>query len=149
MARYYGQAEEKGRAEGALNVFYPALNRLAAQCALAASGGTTAAPDPAWVAAIRQSLVDKSRDDPDFWSVAGLTELRLFEAVAAGKLAAALGTIGAELEDLSARVRGASHWGSVLDTLRFVLHGTLAHGSADESTAAQKLITQVEAYAMS
>ena len=48
--------------------------------------------------AVRQELVDRTRDDPDFWSVAGLTELRTYEAPIDGRLEDAGFEVAAWLE---------------------------------------------------
>ena len=38
--------------------------------------------DARGVQEVRDSLIAKTRDDPDFWSVVGVTDLRLYEALA-------------------------------------------------------------------
>ena len=99
------------------------------------------------VDAVRASLVAKARDDPDFWSVVGLTELRTYVAIADRKLARELDLILDELADLHARVSAPSEWGSVLDQLRFVLPKYAARASAAEGTAVATLMTHLSGYA--
>ncbi|MDL2338411.1 MAG: CHAT domain-containing protein, partial [Pseudomonadota bacterium] len=80
MLACYEAAERMGRDAGMLDWYYPAQNRLAAEVAFA-SGPPKGQPkaahlDPERLASLRQILIAKTRDDPDFWSVVGLTELR-------------------------------------------------------------------------
>jgi hypothetical protein len=49
--------------------------------------------DTSMIEATRASLDAKTTADADFWSVAGQTELKLYEALAAGKLTDAVGSI--------------------------------------------------------
>jgi hypothetical protein len=63
------------------------------------------------VAAARRNLAAKRRDDPDFWSVAGDTELTVYEALAGKHLADKMLSIKSGYENLHARVtrRGCGH----------------------------------------
>lgn len=149
MLACYSAAEQLGRDAGMTDWYYPALNRLAAEAALIASGEDKAvvAPlDAERVSAVRQVLIAKTRDDPDFWSVIGLTELRLYDALARGTLATDSAGIQLDFDQLNARMQGTPKWGSVLDQLHFVLAGTLDHGKALESAAASGLIAHVQSY---
>lgn len=152
MQHRYAEAERLGCEAGLPDWYYPAMNRLAGVVALGA--GPTRAGDAAeqasvapqrW-AAVRQALIAKTRDDPDFFSVVGLTELRLLEAVANGALAAACAGIVAEFDALNVRMPGTPKWRSVLEQLDFVLADLLQHGSRAECDAARTLTAHVEAY---
>ena len=70
-------------------LFYPALNRLSAQVAQVRDKPVTL--DAGEVAAVRQMLVTKAHDDPEFWCVVGLSELALYEAAASQQLHAQQG----------------------------------------------------------
>jgi hypothetical protein len=147
MKAHYARAEQMARATNAPDLYYPALNRIAAE--LVAEAGTRGwrGLDAASLAGVRQRLADKTRDDPDFWSVAGLTELRLYEALAARALAAAQGAIVQEYEELHRRVSGTNYWRSLYDTARFVLDPYAERAGAAEKKAAAALVALLEGYA--
>jgi hypothetical protein len=92
-------------------------------------------------------LAARTRDDPDFWSVAGLTELRLYEAVAARRLATEGSAIGDEYADLHRRVSGTNYWRSLFDTARFVLDRYAERSGAAEKRACKALLAALESYA--
>ncbi|HUN93316.1 MAG TPA: CHAT domain-containing protein [Burkholderiaceae bacterium] len=142
MQSSYARAEDIARAQGS-PIFYPALNRVAAQLVLA--GG--APLDVAGCDEIRRELAIRTRDDPDFWSVVGLTELRLYEAVAKGTLVAEKDGILGEYADLQRRVAGTTYWSSVADQLRFVLDAEPGAVDAAHLAAAAELRRVVEGYA--
>ena len=143
MKLHYGRAEALARADNDPQLFYPALNRMAAELVVDAGKPRWRKFDPAAVDAARASLAAKARDDPDFWSVVGLTELRVYMAIADRKLAAELDVILGELDDLYARVSAPSEWSSVLDQLRFVLPKYAARASAAEKKAIATLTTHL------
>jgi hypothetical protein len=73
--------------------------------------------------------------------------LRAYQAIAAGRLAAALDSILGEYDDLHNRVDARSMWSSVLDQVRFVLPKYAERASAAERKAADKLMRHLEAFA--
>ena len=154
MLASYEEAERLGREAGLLNWYYPALNRLAAEVALGsvhasarqATRRTPAQLDAERLASVRQALIARTRDDPDFWSVVGLTGLRVYEAVAVGRLTEQRAHIERDYDELRVRMPSIPKWKSVRDDLDFVLAGTLAGGAADEREAAAALIAHVQAY---
>jgi hypothetical protein len=103
--------------------------------------------DDAAIAFVRQRLADRTRDDPDFWSVAGLTELRVYEAVADGVLAPALSAISNDYGELHRRVSGTHYWRSLYDTTRFVLDAYVERAGAAEKRASAELIALLEGFA--
>ena len=103
--------------------------------------------DAAATAFVRQSLAERTREDPDFWSVAGLTELRVYEALAAQSLAAASAAIQREYDELHRRVSGTHYWRSVHDTTRFVLDVYAKRASAAEQKAGAALVALLEGFA--
>jgi hypothetical protein len=139
MKNGYGRAEALARVGNSDALFYPALNRMAAELVADAGKPGWRKFDPVAVAAVRASLAARTRDDPDFWSVVGLTELRIYLAIADRKLAAELDVIVREFDDLYARVSAPSEWGSVLDQLRFVLPKYAARATATERKAVATL----------
>ncbi len=144
MEAFYDKAESLGADRS--DRFYPALNRLSA--ALARAAGRTVSLDTVQIAAIRQSLASSVREAPDFWNLADEINLRLYEALAEGRLADARHELVASFDDLAARVPGQWYWSSVLEHLEFVLHG-LVHGrrSAAERNAAKAVLEAVRGHA--
>jgi pimeloyl-ACP methyl ester carboxylesterase len=120
MKLHYQKSEELGRAGQLDDIFYPALNHIAADLVLNFDQPDWIGLDSDSVAVARQSLAIKSRNNPDFWSVVGITELSVYEALAKKNLAAHLATIKAEYQDLHTRVNSAWMWASVYDQMRFV-----------------------------
>jgi tetratricopeptide (TPR) repeat protein len=147
MLDHCRKAEAAGRRSGTRNLHYPLTGRLAAQCALAAAEGRRPELDASALADARQALRDRTRDDPDFWSVAGLTELQMLQALGDGALAARADDLLAAHADLHARIPAVEQWGSVLDQLNFVLHDVQQHGAQPDRQAAARMIERVAGYA--
>lgn len=97
-------------------------------------------------AAVRQMLVNKTRDDPDFFSVVSLTEWRMLEAIAKGSLSQACAGIVAEFDALHERMPSTRQWKSVHDQPDFVLVGVFLHGTTAEHDVARRLLCHVEDY---
>jgi len=146
MATHYRQAEQLAERLGHPDYFYPALNLLAAELIGQAHAKQRQGLDPELTRCVRESLQAKRRDDPDFWSVAGLPELGVYEALANRQLAAHLPNILRAFEDLHERAGTPWLWASVADQLGFVLRHFSGGGSAD-AKAAQALLTCLRAYA--
>ena len=152
MQQAYAEAERLGAEAGLADWYYPAMNRLAGVVALGVAPGSKGEVagqgdlTPERWSAVRQALIAKTRDDPDFFSVVGLTELRLLEAVSNGGLSTACAGIAAEFDALNARMPGTPKWKSVLEQLDFVLAHLLQHGSRAERDAAVTLTAHVEGY---
>lgn len=142
MAAHYGRAEAIALQQGHAELFYPALNLLAADL-------LRGEPlDAQRAQRTRESLQRKRLDDPDFWSVAGLPELAVIEALHAGTLAAALPDIESTLADLHARAGSAWLWASLADQWGFILgHPGVARGA--ERAAAEQLLARLQGYATS
>src|SRR5262245_8523433 len=149
MAKYYRQAEDLARNNNSDNWFYPATNRMSAELVLNVGRTNWAGFNQEDIAAVRQSLQKKTAVDPDFWSVVGLTELRIYEALANRKLATALDGILKDLADVRARANARRMWASVHDQAEFTLTPYIeARGlAAREREAALKLLKQLQAYA--
>jgi CHAT domain-containing protein len=147
MKTHYARAEALARAADADELYYPALNRMAAELVTDAAQAGWGGFDPADTAFVRQRLAEKTRDDPDFWSVAGLTELRVYEAVAARALAPVQASIADEYSELHRRVSGTNFWRSLYDTTRFVLDRYQARTNAAERRACADLVNLLEGFA--
>jgi hypothetical protein len=149
MKKHYQQAEMLGRRSQPLEFFYPALNHIAADMVLNFGRRGWHGLDPDAVAAVRTSLETKARDDPDFWSILGQTELRLYQALASGELAKSRAALEQEYEELHARVSSARTWATVYDTARFVLPRYASRASATEKHAAEALLKRLRGLAHS
>jgi len=148
MATHYGRAEALALAQGAPNLFYPAMSAIAGELRLAAMGGRAgAAIDAARFAAARQSLQAAATTAPDFWSVVGGVELQWMEAVAAGALAKAQAAVSAGFDDLAQRVPAPHLWRSVRDQALFVLEPYAKAAGGAEDKAARALLKQLDTLA--
>ncbi len=142
---HYQKAEQIARESGADNLFYPAMNRMSLALLISAGQGPSSGFEAADLSAVRQSLQKKNAHSPDFWSVVGVTELRIYEALAKRELAPALDGILADLDDLRPRVASSSMWSSVADQAHITLTAYMeAKGvSAAERDAARTLLAQL------
>ena len=136
MRDRYTAAEAEAHRRGDADLLFPALNRLGAE--LAAAGGRLAL-DAGAVARLRRGIAERNRDRPTFWSIAGATELRMYEALARHALAGALKLIEQEYDDLHARCAAPWLWQSLSDQADFVLSRYAASAPRGEVTAAQAL----------
>jgi hypothetical protein len=149
MARHYRNAENLARQKDADDLHYPAMNRMSAELVLNSGRKDWSGFEAADLAAVRQSLQKKVEQNPDFWAVVGLTELRTCEALGQRRLAQALDGILAELDDVHARVSSTSMWDSVLAQARFVLQPyTEASQSPEERAAVRRLLERLKDFAM-
>lgn len=146
MAEHYLRAEDLARRGAHPDLFYPAINRIAAE--LIANAGRKDWPGFLQhdLQAVRQCLETKRRDDPDFWSVVGLPELRVYEALATGHLPAELPAILAAYEDLHRRAGTHWMWATVADQTAFVLRH-FETGPPAQVRAVQTLNTVLRGYA--
>ena len=145
----YAQAEQIAVDSAASNPFYPAMNRLAAQARLAIVQRQPIVLDALRLAAIRDALARKALADPDFWSVAGQTELAVLEALAQGRLAGALPAVLASFSELHQRVAAPHSWASVYEHGLFLLRAyELSEGrDANEASAAASLLQALAGFA--
>ena len=146
MADHYRRAEVLARNTRHADLFYPALNRMGAELLAQAGNAGWAGFDPQDTALVRDSLERKRRDDPDFWSVVGLPELGVYEALASKTLAAQLPVVLAAYEDLHSRAGVPWMWASVADQANFVLR-PFCKGASAEAKAASELLKVLRGYA--
>jgi len=147
MKLRYANAEKLARTSHDPLLFYPALNRMAAELIVDSARRGWRGFDSATLSEVRNHLAAKTRDDPDFWSVVGLTELRLYEAIAKRALALELDALLREYRDLHERVSATTYWSSVLDQVCFVLPAYERRASATEKKAAAALTKYLKALA--
>jgi len=149
MYECYLHAEALARESKDENLFYPAMNRMAAEIIINAGKTGWVGLHPDALTEVRDNLAAKMKNDPDFWSSAGLVELDFYQALAHrnnhddrnGKLAAEFPKIKERYEDLYARVNSMGMWSSVYDQARFVLEKYAENVSEqEEKCAANKLL---------
>jgi hypothetical protein len=146
MRDHYLRAETLGREQGLRGFYYPALNRLSAELALAA-GRKQVTLDPVVFSAIRDALEAHVEESPNFWNVVGQSELRVYEAMANGKLAESVDQVIEAHNDLQRRIGQAWMWASVSDSAAFVLSRYSAGASKREKQAARRLLDHLQALA--
>ena len=146
MEKHYRRAESLARTGKLANIYYPALNRMAAELILKGRRSTWAGFDVKYVTAVRQNLESHMAHDPDFWAAVGLIELRVYEAVAAKNLAATVSAIQAQYQELYARVSARRMWGSVADQLQFLAQAYKfgKGGKGGEGPALRQLLNVIE-----
>lgn len=147
MKNRYARAESLAQQSGDPGLFYPALNRIAAELVVDAARPGWPGLDQASIDRIRAALEAKVNTDPDFWSVADVTNLRVYQAVARRKLASELATLEQEYMRLYDRVSLSWMWASIRDTLRFVLTKYAPRVDELERSACDELMTLVASYA--
>jgi hypothetical protein len=133
MKEAYAEAEGQAVKEGGPR-FYPGQNRLAAELVLTAIGN----PPPFCLtdfSPVYEGAVARAKDDPDFWSVAAVIELKLYDSYACGTFTASLPALLKEYEDLHRRVPAPRHWASVRDTAYLVFGHPDVQGRYREGVA--------------
>jgi hypothetical protein len=118
-------------------LFYPAMNRIAAQLALDDDAKRQQAMDHETIASVLGSMRSAS---PDFWSVVGQTELGMYLSVASGSLAADADLLIGDFRDHHARVGNPRLWSSVFDNATFVLSKYRTRADQAEAAAADQLL---------
>lgn len=136
--KYYAEAFKSGDADK----FYPGLNCIGVRLA---NGGLL---DRDTLAAVRKNLDETARTDPNFWTVVGDAELRLYEALSSDTLA---GDVCKKLIDaykiLYDRVQSRRRWDSVYDNAYFILERYRdVTPPSDSSVAAAEILRTIEAF---
>jgi tetratricopeptide (TPR) repeat protein len=140
MRKHYTAAEKIARATPAgppHALFYPAMNRIAAQLALADDGTRSEAMDANTIESVRRSMFSAP---PDFWSVVGQTELDMYVSIAGGGLARDLERLIKDFRNHHESVNNPRMWGTVLDNATFVLLRYRRRAVRLEATAVDRLL---------
>ncbi|RZI62592.1 MAG: CHAT domain-containing protein [Rubrivivax sp.] len=128
---YYADAEQRARAAGADDLFYPLSNRIALDVRLG-HPATDADLDAA-----RAWYDVKLGRDPDFWSAVGRhVELQLFKAVGQGDVAGSCEVLLEEIRSLRLHTSSQRLWNSVASQAGFLLKPYLARPSLSEEERA-------------
>lgn len=147
MWTHYSEAETLARgspAAPAQPLFYPAMNRIAAQLALDDPKKRAAAVGEEAIMAVRSSMRSVA---PDFWSVIGQTELDMYVSIVAGTLARDANGLIEGFRDHHGRVGNERLWSSVFDNAMFVLSKYRTRASPSEVDAANLVLAQLSALA--
>jgi hypothetical protein len=147
MAAHYAEAERLGRASDEDDVFYPTLNRLAAEIVLGFGDAKRKSLSARVLGAVRRELDARAKQDPDFWTYSDDAIIALLEALASGSLAECRSAIEAQLETLFAKVGDAELWTSVREQAEFVLLPYAALESGEEREAARALLALLDRFA--
>ncbi len=147
MARHYAAAEALEVAAGSDKMFYPAMNGIAAELRLAFVEGRAPVLADARMAIVRESLQTAAATNPDFWCVAGQTELRMLQVLAKRELAGATRSLIGDFQDLKLRVQSPSMWDSVYAQARFTLEPYQLVAGVAEKRAAAELLKVLKALA--
>jgi tetratricopeptide (TPR) repeat protein len=142
MRDHYHAAEEIARASAAdanekVNLYYPAMNRIAAQLALEAGTSRASSLDAETLAIVQRSM---AAAPVDFWSVVGQTELKMYASLFGGTLEKDVTPLTEEFKDHHSRVSAPKRWASVLDNASFVLLKYKSRASRGEAAAAGRLL---------
>ena len=124
MQKHYAEAEALGLEQALPDTFYPVQQRIAADLFLNAGKKDWGGFADEDLLRLRKALTARAHDDPDFWSIVGLVELRIAEAIAARNLAHVVKEIAADLDDRHNRVAAPRMWASVYDNTEFVSRST-------------------------
>jgi hypothetical protein len=144
MGAYYRRALEISRERDAADLFYPAINLIAAELVLHAGTPKWKGLPPKLFEEARRSVREKNQSSPDFWSLVAEPELRLYEAVARNTLPKDLPAIERSFREVFKRSQGGTQWSSVSDTTRFVLDPYIARGQPAAKKAALAVLELIE-----
>jgi hypothetical protein len=147
MRLRYARAEARARKTGDPDLFYPTMNSLAAELVVDAGTPGWRGFDSRRLTDVRERLKSKAHVDPDFWSVVGLTELQLYEAVARGDVAGVRESLEREFRLLHDRVVAKWMWASVRDQQQWVLSNYLTRAPAAEQEACVALLNLLGGFA--
>jgi pimeloyl-ACP methyl ester carboxylesterase/tetratricopeptide (TPR) repeat protein len=149
MRQHYKAAEDLARAQAFPGkpspvLFYPAMNRIAAQLALVFGRATGADLDGNTIKSIRQSM---QAAPPDFWTVIGETELQMYLALSKKDLASQLGDLIPQFRKHHDLVPAPRMWDSVYNNATFVLASYQNRANPREAEAAKSLLNELASMA--
>jgi hypothetical protein len=147
MQQHYARAEALAADDPDAEFFYPALNRIAADVALHAGRPNWQGLAPELISSVVAALEARGKADPDFWSIVGQTELRVYEALSAGDVAKAKPRLEEAWRDLHARVPSDHTWRSVYDTAHLVLSKYRERVTGGEREAADEILALLGEFA--
>ena len=155
MRDAYRRAVALGQREGDRALFYPAVNCLAADLALAVTGRGAGGRsrrvrfDPEVLRVLNTSLDTRTGDKADFWSVVTEIERDQYLAMSKGALQRQLPSLERRYRDLGRRATPVRMWTSVYDTASVVLglYERAAQLSRNERNAARTIRELIRSFA--
>jgi hypothetical protein len=150
MRQHYAEAEKIARAAAASGdpkappLFHAAMDRIAAQLALADWRGGAEVLDAATIETVRASMTSAS---PDFSSVVGQIVLDMYVAASQNRLAKSLDALRRRFSDHHALAPSSPMWSSLLDRASFVLWRYRSHSSPAEAEAVDAMQAHLTALA--
>jgi pimeloyl-ACP methyl ester carboxylesterase/tetratricopeptide (TPR) repeat protein len=144
--KQYEEAEKLARSGNPAALFYPALNRMSLEMRLAIRRNEAKVGfDAERTDDVRRSIDAAMREKPDFWVVVGAIELRIFEALIAGRLAGVLDSAIFDIQDVVERASSKKDWDSVFVQMRDTLDAwkQAKDLKASERAAADKLLAAI------
>jgi tetratricopeptide (TPR) repeat protein len=143
MRDHYNAAEQIARsdaANGKVNLYYPVMNRIAAQLALEGGTGRASSLDAQTLATVQRLM---AAAPVDFWSVVGQTELKMYASLFGGTLEKDVRRLTEDFKDHHSRVSAPKRWASVLDSASFVLLKYKSRAKRAEAAAAGRLLEEL------
>lgn len=152
MKRWYGEAEQFGYKSSLNNVFYAALNRMAADCVLGVAEVGWKGFETDDLNQVRHILAQKIQDEPDFWGLCGVIELEIYEILANCnlRLADRIIAITSDFRDLHGRIKDPGPWQSLSDQMQLVLIPYINEKSQSdpaEADSARTLLEMINSFA--
>jgi CHAT domain-containing protein len=144
MRKHYQRGLDIAREQNSDNLFYPAVNVIAAELAL--RGGTVRWTSlSALFEEARRNVAAKNKSNPDFWSLIAEPELRLYEALVRGKLSKAeAGSIMRAFVDVFHRSQAGSELKSIADTMHFVVDRYVSIKGAKSTANVKTLLANLD-----
>ncbi|HKW83263.1 MAG TPA: CHAT domain-containing protein, partial [Burkholderiaceae bacterium] len=138
----FSGAEAMARRLKVDNLFYPAKNGISCELRAAFVAGKAPAIADQRIREVAESLENAAAAKPDFWSVVGLSELRVLSALARGDLAGIVDEVIDQLRGLKARVASPGKWDSVHSEALFTLlpYEAVKGLAVNETRAARALL---------
>ena len=146
MLRHYSEAEALAQREPDADLFYPAVNVLAAEVVRNFARKRPQGLPTARIAYLRETLSRRDEQSPDFWTKVGPVELEIYEALIRRDLATHRARIHDAYRQLHERVPARHFWATVHDHLRFVLQRYERGAPSAEQRAARKLTEDIAAW---
>jgi hypothetical protein len=152
MKDWYLKAEELGLNAKLNDVFYPALNRMAADCVLRVGEANWRGFKLVDLNSIRQALTQKVQEESDFRGICGLIELEIYEVLANCnlRLVDKIIEITTRFHDLNERIKDSGPWQSISDQMELVLQPYINEKlfvDEAEADAAKSLLELINSYA--
>jgi len=147
VLKHYKRGETLARAAKLHNVYYPAMNRMAAELVMEGGKAAWKGLDAAAMTEATEALTQLVQDDAEFWNISALTELHIYRAVQEQKLAAEAPKIEHDFADLQSRLNAPREWRTVYARRTTCCRRTGRTKSKAEQDAVDKLLDKLAGWA--